>query len=194
MNYVFITVSELTGDESQVQLGQVKEDITIDELLLRSLDRIARYLPEKDRKNSRHFWYNDQFVPKDGKYLRDLSPNTNVTLALRPDYYLVKLLNAKEEKYAIDPELTTAQAIDSILERQGAWRCFDMISDGGTPLVPTVHLWKQDILPYNYNLSQKEHILHIRRKNMAWALSAILITITILLGLITGYVAAKLGV
>src|SRR5690348_11123191 len=86
--YVFVTVAELTGTAKQLSLGQAEETITLKQLLERCLDQIDKHLPEQHRENSRHFWFNDHIIPFEHKYLSDLASTVNVTLELRPDYYM----------------------------------------------------------------------------------------------------------
>jgi hypothetical protein len=191
--YVFVTVSELTGNQKQQQLGQVADDTTLRGLLDLCLTRVDKYLPEQDRSDARHFWYNDQFVPFENRYLRDVTTTANVALELRPDYYMVHMPRRQAQRYAIDPELPVAQILDNLLEQKGASCCYDLLPRGGRPLDSRLSLWQQEVLPYHARLSQKETELLVRRKPGVWVAVIALLALSVALGLGAGYLLARLG-
>lgn len=185
--YVFVTVSELKGPEKQVSLGQVEDNVTFETLRQRCLERIDKYLPEQDRDDPRHFWFNDRLVPFERSYLRDLASTVNVTLELRPDRYQVELPNHRAGPYVIDPELTVARAIDRLLGFEGAWRCYHLLPRGGQPLREQESLLRQEVLPYHARLSQKETELVVRRKPQVIGWGLLVLAVSIGLGLLLGY-------
>ena len=190
--YVIVHVAEITGPEKTVSLQEVKDDVTLRTLLDRCLDRVDKYLPENKRTESRHFWHNDRFLPFEGAYLRDVAQAVNVTLELRPDHYRVTLPRENATTYAIDPELTVAQAIDELMGK-GQSCCYELLPRGGQPLPEASSLAAQDTLPYHARLSQKETELVVRRKTRVWKWSAALVAGFVLIGLLVGYEFARLA-
>ena len=190
--YVFITVTELTGPEKQVSLGQVEDDVTLTTLLNQCLERVDQRLPEQKREDYRHFWFNDRFVPYDRAYLRDLASTVNVTLELRPDNFKVKLLDQSEATYAINPEEKVSKTIDLLLGKQEAWRCYELLPCDGQPLQEDSSLFSQKILPYHGRQSQIETTLVVRRKSVVIIWSVLIMIVFIGAGLLLGFLAARL--
>ncbi len=190
--YVFITASELTGQEKQVALGQIEDAMPLQTLLERCLQNIAKYLPEENRNVSRHFWYNDRLLPFENACLRDVASTVNITLELRPDYYQVTLPRQSATRYAIDPELSTSNAIDRLLNEVGASRCYELLPQGGAALAEEKTLLQQATLPYHARLEQKESELVIRRKPQAQLWCALLVAGFVVAGLALGFVLAHL--
>lgn len=190
--YVFVTLSELTGNDRHQHLGRMADDVTLRDLLVQCLTRVDRFIPEQDRSDARHFWYNDTFVPFENRYLRDVAEAANVTLELRPDHYQVQMLRRDPQRYAIDPELSVARILDDLLEQKGASCCYDLLSRGGRPLDPRRSLWQQEVLPFHARLSQQETELVVRRKPSVWASVAAWLAASTVLGLCVGYLLARL--
>lgn len=190
--YVFITVSELTGPEKRVSLGQVEDDVTLEALLQKCLERVDQYLPEQKRDESRHFWFNDRLIPFDRTYLRDLASTVNVTLDLRPDHFKVVVLNQPVAPYAINPELKVSQTIDSLLNKPDAYRCYELLPRGGQPLKEDDSLFSQQILPYHARQSQTETELVVRRKTVVIIWSLLILIGFIGAGLLLGFLAGRL--
>jgi hypothetical protein len=192
--YVFVTLSELTGNERHQHLGRIEDDVTLRDLLAQCLGRVDRHLPERDRGDARHFWYNDAFVPFENRYLRDVAEAANVTLELRPDYYRVRIPRRQPTRYAIDPERSVAQVLDELMEQKGASCCYDLVSLAGRPLDARRSLWEQEVLPFHARLSQQETELIVRRKPSVWVSAAAWLAASAAMGLGIGYLLARLGV
>lgn len=192
--HVFVTIAELTGEQKQQHLGQLPDDTELRQVLDLCMARIEKYLPEQDRKDARHFWQGDQFLPFGQRYLRDVSTSANVSLELRPDYYLLAMPRRPAQRYAIDPELPVAQVLDTVIGQKGASCCYDLLPRGGRPLDHSQSLCRQDVLPYHARLSQKEIELVVRRKSSVWVSAAALLVALAAAGLGVGYLLARLGV
>ena len=190
--YVIVHVAELSGPEKTVSLQEVKDDVLLKALLDRCLDRVDKYLPENRRNQSRHFWHNDRFLPFEGAYLRDVANAVNVTLELRPDHYKVELPHEKAATYAIDPELTTAKAIDALMG-EGRSCCYELLPRGGQPLPEESSLFEQKTLPYHARLAQTETELLVRRKPQVWKWSLALVACFVVTGWLLGYAFARLA-
>lgn len=191
--FVFVTMAELTGPEKQVALGQVEDDVTLELLLKRCLERVDKYLPEKDRDIYRHFWFNDRFMPFERRYLRDIASTVNVTLELRPDYYQVELPREAAARHAIDPELNVARLIDILLGFEGAAQCYQLSVRNGATLRDEESLYNQQVLPYHARLSQSETVLVVRRRPQVAIWSAGLMGASAAAGLLVGWIFAHLG-
>ena len=190
--YVFVTAAELTGKDKQLALGQVEEDITLETLKHRTMERIDPLLPEQDRDDSRHFWYNDRLIPLERTYLRDLAQTVNVTLELRPDTYQVELPRHSPERYAINPEMPVASAIDSLMGFAGAWQCYQLLPRGGEPLADETTLFQQGMLPYHARLSQQDTELMVRRRPQVTTWIAGVLAVSVVAGVLFGWLLKHL--
>jgi hypothetical protein len=189
--HVFVTVSELTGRQRDLSLGDLEPNVTLEEVLQQCLNHIDKHLHESDRTDSRHFWFQNHIVPYTRRYLNDISSVANINLELRPDEYHVKLPGRRSGRYRFDPEKHVAWAIDRLMGYDGASCCFELLKSEGRPLQEDRSLLEQGALPYHTRLDQPDLPLVVRRKRRTYVTAGAILAVAIVAGLLIGYVISN---
>jgi hypothetical protein len=191
--YVAITLTEITGNERIQQMGQVSEDMPLHDLMMSCLEKADKFIPDGDRTDARHFWFNEKLIPFKDHIVRDLGGTMNVSVELRPDHYQVIMPKTGQGRFAIDPELTTAQVLDNLLGKKGASCCYYLVLNGKQILKDKETLYEQEALPYHGRLSQKETILTVRPKPNGKTTALATLLFLLGLGVSAGYFLAQIG-
>jgi hypothetical protein len=187
--YVIVSITEVDASQREQNMGRFDERVSLWTLREECLRRVIHLLDPSVRDISRHFWYNEKFVPYEGgrKLLGDVTPASGVRLELHPDYYRVRLGRSPAKVFAIDPELTVADVIDYCLGKPGAYRCYELATPTRRTLFPERTLWEQQVLPDPHAQWEKKPMLILRRKRAVVRWEIALLILTALLGFAIGY-------
>lgn len=189
---VFVHWKELEeegiGDEP-IDMGEVADNMPLRELRERFLGIVAHRIPEPRREMSRHFWYNENFIPfrETRVIVGDVTKASAVVLYLRPDYYRIRMPNRQIRKFAVDPEISIRQVIDYCLEYEGASECYELTAPGSGALDPNRTLQDYRLLPYNRITDPQEIILTIRKKPTVVRIMIAIVAVLCIGGFLLGY-------
>lgn len=186
---VFVYVADVETPYRMQDMGQLSENMTLWDLRNACLRRVAHYIEPDMRDISRHFWYNEQFLPyrNERTLLRDITAAASVRLELRPDHYYVQVGKQPATLFVIDPELPVADVIDRCLGRAGASRCYELIGHAKRVLHPGHSLWEQGLLPVLGSSIKEQPLLLLRRKRSVTIWQSALLVLAALIGLAIGY-------
>lgn len=185
--YVYVTVSELTGADRNLDLGQLPDTSSLSEIRRHSLEKISKKFTGEQMRYARHFWYNDQFLPFRNTRLIDLSNAGSISLELKLDRYKVRLPgDSKMREVAIDPEQTIDQVIEELMG-DGKSCCYLMREIGKKPLAPDETLYEQNVMPGMSQETRRIRELSVERKN-SFLINALIISVFMIgLGFLLGY-------
>ena len=194
--YVYVTVIELQGPGRLLDLGDVPDQTSLEQIWAWVYARIEPELPPSTRIDPRHFWHNDQFQRKT-TLLSDLATTGGaVSLELRPDVYCVAVPREAKRLGFFDPEGASERFIYMLLEGRHAGRCcYELRLPDGAPLNPEDDLIRQGALPRAEVLSQRDPRpdLLLRRRPVYYTFVTSAIVLAGVAGLLLGYLSGFIG-
>ncbi|MEM4408551.1 MAG: hypothetical protein QXI19_07390 [Candidatus Caldarchaeum sp.] len=186
---VFVSIADVEAPYRMQDMGELSERMTLWDLRGRCLSRVVHHLEPGLRDISRHFWYNEQFLPYRGErtLIRDITAASSVHLELRPDHYRVRIGKKPAVLFAIDPELPVADVIDRCLGKTGASQCYELTGYAARVLHPERSLWEQGVLPVRESPVMEQPLLLLRHKRSVIVWQATLLAVAVILGFTIGY-------